>query len=37
MELIIYIKIDFVLDNLQRLISHKTQPTNQPTKHPTDL
>ena len=29
-ELIIYIKMDLALDNLQRLICHKTQPTNQP-------
>ena len=28
-ELIIYIKIDLALDNLQRVICHKTQPTNQ--------
>ena len=28
-ELIIYIKMDFALNNLQRLICHKTQPTNQ--------
>ena len=27
-ELIIYIKIDLALNNLQRLICHKTQPTN---------
>ena len=26
MELIIYIKMDLVLNNLQRLIYHKTQP-----------
>ena len=30
-ELIIYIKIDLALNNLERLICHKTQPTNQPT------
>ena len=24
-------KIDLALNNLQKLISHKTQPTNQPT------
>ena len=28
-ELIIYIKMDLVLNNLQRLICHKTQTTNQ--------
>ena len=27
-ELIIYIKMDLPLNNLQRLINHKTQPTN---------
>ena len=27
-ELIIYIKIDLVLNNLQRVICHKSQPTN---------
>ncbi len=27
-ELIIHIKMDLVLNNLQRLICHKTQPTN---------
>ena len=27
-ELIIYIKMDLALNNLQRLICHKTQPTN---------
>ena len=27
----IYIKMDLVLNNPQRLICHKTQPTNQPT------
>ena len=26
-------KIDLVLNNLQRLIGHKIQPTNQPTNH----
>ena len=25
-------KMDLVLDNLQRLICHKTQPTNQPSE-----
>ena len=30
-ELIIYIKMDLALNNLQRLICHETQPTNQPT------
>ena len=30
-ELIICIKIDLALNNLQRLICHKIQPTNQPT------
>ena len=30
-ELIVCIKIDLVLNNLQRLICHKTQPTKQPT------
>ena len=29
-ELIIYIKMDLALDNRQRLICHKFQPTNQP-------
>ena len=29
-ELIIYIKMDLALNNLQRLTCHKTQPTNQP-------
>ena len=29
MELIIYIKMDLALNNLQRLICHKTQPTDQ--------
>ena len=28
MELIIYIKMDLALNNQQRLICHKTQPTN---------
>ena len=30
-ELIIYIKMDLALYNLQRLICHKPQPTNQPS------
>ena len=30
MELIILMKMDLALNNLQRLICHKTQPTNQP-------
>ncbi len=30
-ELIICIKIDLALNNLQRLICHKNQPTNQPS------
>ena len=30
-ELIIFIKMDWVLNNLQKLICHKN-PTNQPTK-----
>ena len=30
-ELIICIKMDLALNNLQRLIGHKIQPTNQPT------
>ena len=30
-ELIICIKMDLTLNNLQRLICHKTLPTNQPT------
>ena len=30
-ELIIYIKMDLALNNLQRLICHKTQQTKQPT------
>ena len=29
--MIIYIKMDLALNNLQSLICHKTQPTNQPT------
>ena len=29
-ELIIYIKMDLALNNLQRLICQNTQPTNQP-------
>ena len=29
-ELIICFKMDSALDNLQRLIHHKTQPTKQP-------
>ena len=29
----IRIKMDLALNNLQRLICHKTQPTNQPTNH----
>ena len=29
MEQIIYIKMDFALNNLQRLICHKTKQTNQ--------
>ena len=28
--MIIYIKMDLALNNLQRLICHKIQPTNQP-------
>ena len=28
--------MDLALNNLQRLIYHKTQPTNQPTKQPTN-
>ena len=31
-NLTICIKIDFALNNLQRLICHKTQPTNQPAQ-----
>ena len=30
-ELISYIKMDLALNNLQRLICHKTQQTNQPS------
>ena len=30
----IFIKLDLALNNLQRLISHKTQPTIQPTSQP---
>ena len=30
--MIIYIKMDLALNNLQSLIFHKTQETNQPTK-----
>ena len=30
-EQIIYMKMDLALNNLQRLICHKTQQTNQPT------
>ncbi len=30
-KLSIYIKMDLALNNLQRLICHKTQPTNKPT------
>ena len=30
-EQIIYNKMDLALNNLQRLLCHKTQPTNQPT------
>ena len=33
-ELIICIKTDLALNNQQRLICHKTQTTNQPTKLP---
>ena len=29
--MVIFIKMDLALNNLQRLICHKTQPTNQPT------
>ena len=29
-ELIIYVKMDLALNNLQRLICHETQPNNQP-------
>ena len=28
LELIIYIKMDLALNNLQRLVRHKNQPTN---------
>ena len=31
-ELVICIKMDLALNNLQRLICHKTQPTNENTK-----
>ena len=31
--IIICIKMDLVLNNLQRLICHKNQPINQPTNH----
>ena len=31
-ELLICIKMDLALNNLQRLICHKNQPTNQPNK-----
>ena len=31
MELSICIKMDLALNNLQRLMCHKTQPINQPT------
>ena len=30
MKLIIYIKMDLAINNLQKLICHKTQETNQP-------
>ena len=30
-ELLICLKMDLALNNLQRLICHKIQPTNQPT------
>ena len=33
MKLIIYIKMDLALNNLQRLNCPKTQPNNQPTHH----
>ena len=33
--MIIYIKVDLALNNLQRLICHKTQSTNKPTNQPT--
>ena len=32
LELIIYIKMDLALNKLQRLICHKTQPTNHDIK-----
>ena len=32
-DLIIYIKIDLALNNLQRLICHKTEQTNKQTNH----
>ena len=35
-ELTICIKMDLALNNLQRLICHKTQPTNQPTNQSTN-
>ena len=34
-ELVINIKMDLPLNNLQKLIPHKTQPTNQPTNQST--
>ena len=34
-EQTICIKMDLALNNLQRLICRKTQPTNQPTNQPT--
>ena len=33
-ELVIYIKIDLILNNLQRLVSYKNQPINQPNDQP---
>ena len=33
-EFIIYIKMDLALNNIQSLICHKTQQTNQPTTNP---
>ena len=36
MKLIISIKMDLALNNLQRLICHKIQTTNQPTNQPTN-
>ena len=33
MELIIYIKMDLALNNLQRLICHKIQPNQNPQKN----